>query len=110
MKTHTLTATFDDNDYRAIRVAAMRGELTARFTRTGDQVTFKIRDLRQFCRQISSAVDFGATSAAEVFGIVDLLRLEREVMRFQTIVAAREAKRGMRRVSLPKRNVDRFVN
>jgi hypothetical protein len=74
----TLTANFDDKDYQAIRSASMRGKLDATFRRSaGGDITFRVRNgqVKRFCRQMESIVDFGATSASEVFGVDRLVWL-----------------------------------
>jgi len=64
-----LAATFTDAEYQAIRLAAMQGRLSASFKRVGDQVVFHATEPKLFCRQLENVVDFGATSATEVFGL-----------------------------------------
>lgn len=77
--TRVLTAHFDHDDWQAIRAASMRGKLDASFTRAANgDVTFTmpygLPPLAKFIRQINAIVDFGATTAAEIFDVTRELR------------------------------------
>lgn len=66
-------ACLTENEYQTLRLADMRGKLNAvkRMTRDYENgcVTFHIDAPRKFCIQIEGLIDFGATSAAEVFNL-----------------------------------------
>lgn len=65
---YRLTANFSDVEYQDIRSAGMRGKLDGTFTRASNgDVTFRVINPWRFCGELERVVDFGATSAIDVF-------------------------------------------
>ena len=65
------TSYVSDEEYQEIRKASMRGLITADFERDAlnGEVTFYTDDPRKLARQLEKVIDFGATSANDVFGL-----------------------------------------
>lgn len=64
------TANFSSEDYKALRLAGMKGQLTANFIHSeGGDVTFTTNKPHQLCQQLSKIIDAGASSWHEIFDI-----------------------------------------
>lgn len=72
IRAKTLTAYFEAPERAAIKNAMRRGDLSAAtdaFENSNGEISFRVFAPRKFCEQLEKIVDFGATSARDVFEV-----------------------------------------